>query len=69
MEDYVDQVGGDGFMLSPIYTPGGDRGVRLERCEEALGHGAFLFAARAQHGGARQEIAIMVLNAARGLRT
>lgn len=22
MEDYVDQVGGDGFMLSPIYTPG-----------------------------------------------
>jgi alkanesulfonate monooxygenase SsuD/methylene tetrahydromethanopterin reductase-like flavin-dependent oxidoreductase (luciferase family) len=22
MEDYIDQVGGDGFMLSPIYTPG-----------------------------------------------
>ena len=22
MEDYLDQVGGDGFMLSPIYTPG-----------------------------------------------
>ena len=22
MEDYFDQVGGDGFMLSPIYTPG-----------------------------------------------
>ena len=21
-EDYFDQVGGDGFMLSPIYTPG-----------------------------------------------
>jgi alkanesulfonate monooxygenase SsuD/methylene tetrahydromethanopterin reductase-like flavin-dependent oxidoreductase (luciferase family) len=22
MEDYIDRVGGDGFMLSPIYTPG-----------------------------------------------
>ena len=22
MEDYFDQVGGDGFMLSPIYSPG-----------------------------------------------
>ena len=22
MEDFFDQVGGDGFMLSPIYTPG-----------------------------------------------
>ena len=22
MEAYVDEVGGDGFMLSPIYTPG-----------------------------------------------
>jgi alkanesulfonate monooxygenase SsuD/methylene tetrahydromethanopterin reductase-like flavin-dependent oxidoreductase (luciferase family) len=22
LEDYVDQVGGDGFMLSPIYSPG-----------------------------------------------
>ena len=31
MEDYVDQVGGDGFMLSPIYSPGGDRGVRGSR--------------------------------------
>jgi alkanesulfonate monooxygenase SsuD/methylene tetrahydromethanopterin reductase-like flavin-dependent oxidoreductase (luciferase family) len=22
MEDYFDKVGGDGFMLSPIYSPG-----------------------------------------------
>ncbi len=27
MEEYLDQVGGDGFMLSPIYT-GRDRRVR-----------------------------------------
>jgi alkanesulfonate monooxygenase SsuD/methylene tetrahydromethanopterin reductase-like flavin-dependent oxidoreductase (luciferase family) len=28
LEAYFDQVGGDGFMLSPIYSPGRDRGVR-----------------------------------------
>jgi long-chain alkane monooxygenase len=41
MKDYIDQVGGDGFMLSPIYTPGA-----IEKFMDLVGGGA---AARARH--------------------
>ena len=40
MEDYFDQVGGDGFMLSPIYSRGRSRSSWISWCRSCSGAAA-----------------------------